>query len=167
MTPLHRRRPGRRLPGPLLASLPAVALLGVAGCAGSGSAPEVAVPKPPPDQVAVCRALHGRLPQKVAGQGRQGTRPSSELTAAWGSGDASIVLRCGVPRPKAMSDPRSDAVDANGVNWLVQQSSSGQTFTTTYRSAYVQVTMGTKFAQDGTPIAQFAEAVKKSDPSTL
>jgi hypothetical protein len=167
VTPLHRRRPGRRLPGSLLTALPAVALLCAAGCSGAGSAPTVALPKPPPDQVAVCKALHGALPSKIAGQSRRDPRPRSDLTAGWGSGDGSVVLRCGIPRPKGMSDPRSEAVDANGVSWLVEQSSSGQTFTTTYRSAYVQVTMGAKFAQDGTPIAQFAGAVKKTDPSTL
>lgn len=148
-------------------SLPAVAVLCVAGCSGSGSAPRAAVPEPPRDQVRVCEALHKQLPAKVGGQSRRDPEPSSQLTAGWGTGDASIVLRCGIPRPKEMSDPRSEAVDADGVNWLVQQSSSGQTFTTTYRSAYVQVTMGAKFAQDGTPIALFAGAVKKTDPSTL
>jgi Protein of unknown function (DUF3515) len=127
----------------------------------------VAVPRPPREQVAVCKTLHGSLPSKVAGESRQDPEPSSDLTAGWGSGDASIVLRCGIPRPKEMSDPQAGAVDADGVSWLVQQSASGQTFTTTYRKAYVQVTMGVKFAHDGTPIAEFAGPVKKADPSTL
>ncbi|GAA3744704.1 hypothetical protein GCM10023082_46760 [Streptomyces tremellae] len=148
--------------------MPAVAVLCAAGCSGSGPAPRVAVPQPPKDQVEVCRALHRELPAKVGGQERNDPSPASDLTAGWGAGDASIVLRCGIPRPKEMSDPRSEAVEADGVNWLVQQEpTSGQTFTTTYRAAYVQVSMGARFAQDGTPIAQFAAAVKKTDPSTV
>ncbi|MBP0460638.1 DUF3515 domain-containing protein [Streptomyces bomunensis] len=167
MTPLRRRASGRRLPGPLIATLPAVAVLCAAGCSGGGSAAHVAVPRPPAGQVKVCAALHKRLPDKVGGQSRRDPRPSSGLTAGWGSGDASIVLRCGVPRPKAMDDPQAAAVDANGVSWMVQPYAKGQRFTTTYRAAYVEVTMGSKFAHDGTPIAQLAKAVSKTDPSTV
>jgi hypothetical protein len=160
-----RQRHSRRLPGGLGALAPTVLLLSaVAGCGGTGVA--VSLPSPPPDQVKVCRALHRALPDKVSGLPLRGTDPASDLTAAWGSGDDAVVLRCGIPRPAQMSDPRLAAVDADGVSWLAEEPSSGWRFTTTYRVAYVQVTLGPGH-QDGTLIAQLAAAVRKTDPSSV
>lgn len=82
-------------------------------------------------------------------------------------GDAAIVLRCGVPRPAEMDDSQAKAVDANGVNWLLEQRDSGPRFTTTYRKAYVEVTLGQKYAHDATPLSDFASAIRKTDPSSL
>jgi hypothetical protein len=143
--------------------LPAVVVLCVAGCSGG---PSVAVPKPPPDQVKVCQALHKALPEKVEGQGRQDPEPDSDLTAGWGSGDAAVVLRCGVPRPAEMSDPQAASVGADGVDWLTQRPAAGWVFTTTFRTAYVEVSLGKKY-QDGSLIADFAAAVKKADPCAV
>lgn len=128
------------------------------GGAGSGS-------QPPPEEATLCGALHKELPKTVAGQRRTGTEPDSELTAGWG--DAAIVLRCGVPRPEKMSDAQSQAVDANGVNWLLEQRADGPRFTTTYRKTYVEVTMDERYAHDVTPLAELAGAVKKTVPATL
>ncbi|KIF76956.1 hypothetical protein QR77_30085 [Streptomyces sp. 150FB] len=141
-----------------------VLLLAVAGCSSTDTA-AVPVPSPPPQEAKLCQALHRQLPKTLSGLDRRDTDPDSELTADWG--DAAIVLRCGVPRPANMSDPNALAVEADGVNWMVEQRDSGPRFTTTYRKTYVQVTMSTKFSHDTTPLADLAAPVKKTVPSSL
>ncbi|MEV6785764.1 DUF3515 domain-containing protein [Streptomyces sp. NPDC051098] len=143
----------------------AAAFLAAVSCSTTDAAAPVAVPSPPPEEAALCGALHKELPETVAGQRRTGTEPDSELTAGWG--DAAIVLRCGVPRPEKMSDAQSQAVDANGVNWLLEQRADGPRFTTTYRKTYVEVTMDERFAHDVTPLAELAGPVKRTVPATL
>ncbi|MFJ4922614.1 DUF3515 domain-containing protein [Streptomyces sp. NPDC088725] len=146
--------------------MPGVVLLStVVGCSSADPAARVPVPGPPAAQAKLCRALHEELPKTLAGLGRKDPEPGSELTAGWG--DAAIVLRCGVPRPAEMADPESLAVEANGVNWMVEQRDSGPRFTTTYRETYVEVTMDARFAQDSTPLAALAEPVRKTVPSSL
>ncbi|BAU86336.1 DUF3515 domain-containing protein [Streptomyces laurentii] len=143
----------------------AVLLLTVAGCSASDSG-SVAVPAPPPAEAAVCRALAKELPDTVAGLGRTGTEPESELTAAWG--DGAIVLRCGVVRPEKMSDPQARAVEADGVNWMYEpREGDGPRFTTTYRKAYVEVSLDERYAHDVGPLVDLAAPVKKAVPSSL
>ncbi|MFJ5287873.1 DUF3515 domain-containing protein [Streptomyces sp. NPDC088348] len=149
----------------LLSLSAAALLLAAAGCSSTDDSTSVAVPEPPAAQVKLCRALDKKLPKTVAGLTRGDPEPASELTAAWG--DAAIVLRCGVPRPAEMDDSQAQAVDANGVNWLLEQRDSGPRFTTTYRKAYVEVTLGQKYAHDVTPLSDFAGAIRKTDPSSL
>jgi hypothetical protein len=150
----------------LLSSLPACALLlAAAGCSSGDRAVSVAVPEPPTDQAALCKALDKELPETVAGHSRRDSSPASELTAAWG--DAAIVLRCGVPRPDRMDSPAAQAVEADGVNWMVEERDNGPRFTTTYRKAYIEVTLKPAYAHDVTPLSDFARAVKKTDPSVL
>ncbi|MEU8538721.1 DUF3515 domain-containing protein [Streptomyces sp. NPDC048717] len=154
------------LPGRAAASLAGatVLLLAVAGC--SASEPSVPVPGPPAAEAAVCRALAKELPATVAGLGRTGTDPKSELTAAWG--DGAIVLRCGVARPEKMDDPQARAVDADGVNWMYElREGDGPRFTTTYRTAYVEVTLDKRYANDVGPLTDLAAPVRKAVPSSL
>lgn len=66
-----------------------------------------------------------------------------------------------------MSDARSDAVEANGVNWMLEERDSGPRFTTTYRETYVEVTMDKRFTHDSTPLAELAAPVRKTIPSSL
>ncbi|MFJ2441772.1 MULTISPECIES: DUF3515 domain-containing protein [unclassified Streptomyces] len=156
----------RRLSGRLLRCLPAVVVLSAAaGCFSADATPSVAVPSPPADEATLCRALHKALPKTLADLNRDDPEPRSELTAGWG--DAAIVLRCGVPRPAGMNDPQAQAVEANGVNWMLEERDSGPRFTTTYRKTYVEVTMDTRFAHDSTPLAQLAEAVGRTIPLRL
>ncbi|WP_405776754.1 DUF3515 domain-containing protein [Streptomyces sp. NBC_00859] len=149
----------------LLSLSAAALLLAAAGCSATDDTASVSVPEPPADQVTLCRALDKALPKTVAGLTRGDPDPKSELTAAWG--DAAIVLRCGVPRPAEMDDSQAKAVDANGVNWLLEQRAGGPRFTSTYRKAYVEVTLGPKYAHDVTPLSDFAGAIRKTDPSSL
>ncbi|MFF5564954.1 DUF3515 domain-containing protein [Streptomyces sp. NPDC012623] len=159
-------RSRRRLSGLLAARTTAVVLLSaVVGCAATDAAPSVAVPSPTAKEASLCRALHKELPKTLADLGRNDPRPASELTAGWG--DGAIVLRCGVPRPERMSDPQAQAVEADGVNWMLEERDSGPRFTTTYRETYVEVTMDERFTHDSTPLAPLAVPVGKTIPAAL
>ncbi|MEV7281074.1 DUF3515 domain-containing protein [Streptomyces sp. NPDC093111] len=144
----------------------ALLLLAVAGCSSPGAKASVPVPGPAAAEAAVCRSLAKELPGTVAGLERSGTEPDSELTAAWG--DAAIVLRCGVPRPEKMNDPQAQGIDADGVNWLYERrEGDGPRFTTTYRKAYVEVTLDERYAHDVGPLVDLAAPVKKAVPPSL
>ncbi|MFD6281556.1 DUF3515 domain-containing protein [Streptomyces sp. NPDC060209] len=162
MTHTRRRSPRSRALAPSAALL----VLAVAGCSSAGAQPSVAVPTPSSEAAGYCGKLHEELPETVAGLERSDPSPDSDLTAGWG--DGAIVLRCGVPRPAKMDDSQSKAVDADGVNWLLEQrDDAGPRFTTTYRKAYVEVTLGTEYAHDITPLSAFAGPVKKTVPDSL
>ncbi|MCX4769539.1 DUF3515 domain-containing protein [Streptomyces sp. NBC_01260] len=157
----------RRLPRPaFLGPSAALVLVAAAGCSSGGASAPVTVPTPSSEAAAYCRALHKELPSTVAGQERSDPGPGSDLTAGWGDGE--IVLRCGVPRPAKMDDAQSKAVDASGVNWMLEQQEDGRPrFTTTFRKAYVEVTLPVAYAHDATPLAAFAPAVRKTVPNSL
>ncbi|MFD8643313.1 DUF3515 domain-containing protein [Streptomyces zaomyceticus] len=143
-----------------------VSLLAVAGCSSPDAAASVVVPSPPAAEAAFCQALAKELPDAVAGLERSDPEPGSELTAGWG--DGAIVLRCGVPRPEKMSDPKAQGIEANGVNWMLERpEGGGPRFTTTYRKTYVEVTLGERYTHDMTPLADLAEPVRKTVPSSL
>ncbi|MFJ8747871.1 DUF3515 domain-containing protein [Streptomyces sp. NPDC102441] len=159
MTHTRRRFPRSRV----LAPSAALFVLTAAGCS---SGPSVAVPTPSSEAAGYCEKLHKELPETVAGLERSDPSPDSDLTAGWG--DGAIVLRCGVTRPARMDDSQSKGVDADGVNWLLEQpDDAGPRFTTTYRKAYVEVTLGTEYAHDITPLSAFAVPVKKTVPDSL
>ncbi|MEU2431253.1 DUF3515 domain-containing protein [Streptomyces sp. NPDC007861] len=148
-----------------LLSLPVAAavLLTAPGCSSTDAQASITVPAPPPEEKALCRALHKALPESVAGEDRRDPEPRSELTAGWG--DAAIVLRCGVPRPAGMSDSASDAVDVNGVNWLLEQHGDDSVrLTTTYRRTYVEVTLARRYVNDLGPLTELAGPVAKTVP---
>lgn len=162
MTPYRRRFPRSLFLGPSAAAL----LLAAAGCTAGDAQASVTVPTPPPDAAAYCEALHKELPKTVAGLERNDPGPDSDLTAGWG--DGAIVLRCGVPRPAKMDDPQSQGIEADGVNWLLEQrDDAGPRFTTTYRKAYVEVTLSTTYAHDITPLSAFAGPVSRTVPDSL
>ena len=159
MTHTRRRSSGSRVLAPS-------AVLFVLTAAGCSSGPSVTVPTPSSEAAGYCEKLHEELPDTVTGLERTDPSPDSDLTAGWG--DGAIVLRCGVPRPARMDDSQSEAVEADGVNWLLEQpDDTGPRFTTTYRKAYVEVTLGAEYAHDITPLSAFAEPVKKTVPDSL
>ncbi|MFG2672430.1 DUF3515 domain-containing protein [Streptomyces sp. DT20] len=157
----------RRLSRPvILGPSAALVLMAAAGCSRGDASASVTVPTPSPEAAAYCRALHKELPSAVAGQERSDPGSGSDLTAGWGDGE--IVLRCGVPRPAKMDDSQSKAIDANGVNWMLEQLDDGRPrFTTTLRKAYVEVTLSAAYAHDASPLAAFAPAVRKTVPDRL
>ncbi|MFI6057365.1 DUF3515 domain-containing protein [Streptomyces sp. NPDC051286] len=157
----------RRLRRPVfLGPSAAVLMLAATGCSTTDATASITVPTPMPEVAAYCGALHKELPATIAGQNRDESGPKSVLTASWG--DGAIVLRCGVDRPAKMDDPMAKGTDADGVNWLLEQpEDAGPRFTTTYRKAYVEVTLSTAYAHDASPLAAFAPAVRKTIPSSL
>lgn len=137
-----------------------------AGCTDADAGP--AVPRPSGEAAGNCRALHGRLPQRVDGQQRITLDPASEYTAAWG--DPAIELRCGVPRPEKLSpgsehyNPTADAAEVNGVSWLLEQREDGWRFTTTGRTAHVEVSVPGEYAPEINALPDLAGAIREAVP---
>jgi hypothetical protein len=90
----------------------------------------------PDGPAAGCGRLHDTLPRSLDGRERDGTRPPSTRTAAWG--DPAVVLRCGVGRPAALT-PTSQVVEVDGVEWFLTEPSPPYVFTTVGRGTYLQV----------------------------
>ncbi|MDK1475069.1 DUF3515 domain-containing protein [Streptomyces sp. 549] len=144
----------------------AAVLVAVAGCSADPEGP--AVPSPTGRAAADCRALHSRLPAEVEGRERVEREPVSQYTAVWG--DPSIELRCGVPRPEVLSpgsehyNPTADAVEVNGVGWLLEQQTDGYRFTTTGRTAFVELTVPGAYAPEVGALTDLADAVRAAVP---
>jgi hypothetical protein len=67
-----------------------------------------------------------------------------------------------------MSDPQAEAIEADGVAWLVEQrEGDGPRFTSTYRKAYVEVSLDERFAHDTGPLVAFAGPVSRTVPPSL
>ncbi|MCZ0981438.1 DUF3515 domain-containing protein [Streptomyces diastatochromogenes] len=144
----------------------AVLMSAAAGCSSPDASASVVVPSPPAEEAPYCQALAKELPDTVAGLERSDPEPGSDLTAGWG--DGAIVLRCGVPRPEKMSDPKSQGVSANGVRWMLEQrEGDGPRFTSVYRKTYVEVTLDERFAHDAGPLADLAGPVERAVPCGL
>ncbi|MHC0433356.1 DUF3515 domain-containing protein [Streptomyces sp. O3] len=143
-------------------------LVAAVGCAPSDGRASAVVPSPDARAAAACRSLHGELPGRLDGLDRADPTPRSELTAAWGG--SAIILRCGVPRPDRMNDPEADGATVNGVGWLVERLSDGAVrVTSALRTAYVEVTLDEKRAEDSGlgPLTGLAEPIKKTVPEGI
>ncbi|EDY46261.1 conserved hypothetical protein [Streptomyces sp. SPB074] len=146
-------------------------LVTVAGCSSSdsasGSAAKAAVPAPGAAAAKACRKLRAELPEHVDGLGKNDPAPESELTAGWG--DPAIILRCGVPRPAALDDPKTDGVGVDGVDWAIVHEDGGPyRLYTTLRIAYVEVTIPAARADDGlSPLTDFAKPVARTIPKGI
>lgn len=154
--------------------VPALALLiTAAGCSSADDSASAAVPSPDPKATELCRNLDKVLPAKVDGERREDPEPASALTAGWGS--PAIILRCGVPQPPEMVDPKvasgqdPDAVagGVNGVDWLMEkQDDGGYRFTSANREVYVEVAVPGGVDSSGVLI-DLAPAVKKAIPEGI
>jgi CBS domain-containing protein len=151
-----------------------LALVFAAGCGGGGSdRVEVAAPATADAASASCLALHEALPAKVMDGARRKVSTESASTAAWG--DPAIVLRCGVERPPSLRvvDPDKvgsepvDSVEVNGVVWAFAKFDGGVRFTTVYRRVRVEMTVPKKFAEPAAPLVDVADAVTRTNPTTL
>lgn len=151
----------------LLAPSALVAVVALAGCAPGASEARVTPPPAPPAGVAqLCAALHRELPETVSGLARSVTEPETDLTAAWGG--SAIVLRCGIPKPPKMADPKADGVEVDGVGWLVEQPpEGGLRFTTTGRLAYTEVWIDKEHATDASMLVGLSAAVAASVPAGI
>jgi hypothetical protein len=144
---------------PLLGGL---ALLTATSCSSGLSVPP---PNPPPVGAAAytCSAVHGALPDDVAGHGVTATTPRSPLTSAWGQ--PAIVLRCGVPTPKALT-ATSQLLTVDGVDWLPEQLTAGYVFTTVGRSVNVEVTVPDDYSPEADALADLSPVIGRLDPVT-
>jgi hypothetical protein len=142
------------------AAVAGLAALGLSACS-SGVA--VAPPSPEPSGAAAyaCAALHGRLPDSVAGATTTATKPQSPYTQAWGS--PAIVLRCGVAVPAALT-PTSQLVTVDNVDWLPEQLSQGYLFTTVGRVLVVEVSVPDHYAPEASVLTDLAPVIAAMDP---
>ncbi|MDN5600743.1 MAG: DUF3515 domain-containing protein [Brachybacterium sp.] len=88
-------------------------------------------------------------PPEVLGMERSET--SSQGTAAWGSGEETIVMRCGVTPPGPTTDLCTTLADANGVeiDWIVQElEGDGFLYTTYGREPAIDVSVPQAAAPD-------------------
>jgi hypothetical protein len=131
----------------------AVAAAAVVACAGAVWGDHVARTgsvtlgvKAVPDTAEQCGTLVDRLPTALEGRrSRKVVGGADRRAAAWGS--PTTILKCGVKEPGVITvggpdyDPlHNQLINIDGVNWLVQdQKPDSVTFTTTDRSAYVEV----------------------------
>lgn len=144
-------------------------LLGCAlvGCAGADDV-EVTPPTPSAATARACAELVAAAPSSVAGAGARNASPASDFTAAWG--DPAVLLRCGVPRPDAMTRTAQCFV-IDGVGWLATQNGvevdparfSGGTlvFTTIGRSAYVEVTVPDHYQPAADALVDLSRAIRE------
>ena len=151
-----------------LSGLPALVLLcAAAGCSSADDSTSTPVPSPAAKVAKTCRNLDEALPSKVDGLDRRDPEPASALTAGWGN--PAIILRCGVERPDKMSDAEADGVEVDGVGWLLEEQGNGSfRFTSTLRTAYVEVTIPEARKGNGlAPLVDLAPAVKKAIPEGI
>mgnify|MGYP001345891301 CR=1 FL=1 len=144
-------------------------LLTAAGC-GDGGDGTPAPPDPTPTgaAAATCRALLAALPGQVDGQRRATADERTRYTEEWG--DPAIRLRCGVPRPDVLTpgsehyNPTADAVEVNGVSWLLEERADGYRFTTTDREVYVEVTVPSAYHPEVNALTDLAAPVRREVP---
>jgi Protein of unknown function (DUF3515) len=75
------------------------------------------------------------------------------------------VLRCGVARPADLG-PTSDVIEVDGVEWFLDESDAGYTFTTVGRRAYVALTVPPSVDRSAAtaPLVDLAPVVSRHDP---
>jgi hypothetical protein len=92
--------------------------------------------EPAPDATeAACADVVVHLPEEVAGQRSRET--DAQGTAAWGSPDSTVLLRCGVDVPGPTTER---CIGVSGVDWVIDDSRQPlMTYTTYGRSPAVEV----------------------------
>jgi len=149
---------------PALLLRAALGLGTAAALSACSSGVSVSPPSPEPKGAAAyaCAALHGRLPDKVAGATTTATKPQSPLTQAWGS--PAIVLRCGVAVPAALT-PTSELVTINGVDWLPEPLTQGYLFTTVGRVLNVEVSVPDHYSPEADALSDLGPVIAAMDPT--
>jgi hypothetical protein len=141
--------------------------IAVAGVAVLLSACSSALPVPPPDPAPsgaaayACAAMRGGLPDEVDSAKVTAVKPSSPYTSAWGS--PAIVLRCGVPKPAALT-PTSQLLVVDGVSWLPEQLTKGYLFTTVGLAVNVEVSVPDAYSPEANALADISPAIKAVVP---
>lgn len=99
-------------------------------------------PSPAPAVAQACAGFIDALPDTLSTVGeRRSVEPGGGLTAAYG--DPPVPVRCGVPRPAALS-AGSTLVTVDGIDWFPEQLTGGWMMTTTALVANVEITVPTE-----------------------
>lgn len=143
-----RRFPASRKPRAARA-LPALLATGLAAAA-LASCGAVTVPAGPYADDRACADLVLGVPSTLLGQDRRET--TSQGSVAWGSGESTVVMRCGVEPPPPTTERCTRLEDTSGsqVDWIVSEDeASGIVRFTTYgRSPAVDLTVPRALAPD-------------------
>ncbi|EPH14551.1 hypothetical protein HMPREF1484_01855 [Dermabacter sp. HFH0086] len=129
----------------LVTSLAIGSILTLAACGA------VAVPPPEADATNPrCAEIIVSLPDTLLGLDRSET--TAQSTAAWGHGESTIVLRCGVTPPPPTTDLCTTIAARNGkeIDWIVKEDGKrGIVHMTTYgREPAIDVTVPRSVAPD-------------------
>ena len=125
--PSRASRTARRL-SPVLLPLLAAALL-------TGCTPKVPLQSAPAATDTACADVVVNLPEEVAGQRSRET--DAQGTAAWGSPDSTVLMRCGVDVPGPTT---ARCIGVSGVDWVIDDSRQPlMTYTTYGRDPAVEV----------------------------
>lgn len=147
-------------PRPLPLVVTAAAMLGLSGCG------TVQVPPGPAASDPTCAEIVLGAPPEVLGMERVET--SSQGTAAWGRGEDTVVMRCGVAPPGPTTELCTTLADENGteVDWIVQEvEDEGFLYTTYGREPAVDVSVPTSAAPDQ-PSAAALDLTRVIDTTT-
>ncbi|ATG51756.1 hypothetical protein CFK38_09650 [Brachybacterium vulturis] len=130
-----------------LLALPVTGLMAL----GLVSCGTVQVPPGPEAADPTCADVVLGAPPEVLGLER--TETSSQGTVAWGSGEDTIVMRCGVTPPGPTTELCTTLADGNGVevDWIVQElegEDPGFLYTTYGREPAVDVSVPSSAAPD-------------------
>ncbi|WP_114855694.1 DUF3515 family protein [Brachybacterium sp. YJGR34] len=109
----------------------------------------VQVPPGPEAQDPLCADIVLGAPEQVLGMEKVET--SSQGTVAWGHGEDTVVMRCGVTPPGPTTDQCTTLADGNGteVDWIVRELEDGVFLYTTYgREPAIDVTVPLSAAPD-------------------
>jgi hypothetical protein len=134
-----------------------LALALLSACSRTVSAAD---PDPGGTDRATCAALMADLPAHVMSQARRRVAPG-RLTAGWGK--PVITLRCGVPKPAALTST-SECTEVNGVGWFAERATEGYLFTTIGRRTYVELAVPSAYAPEAGALTDVAAAVATHDP---
>jgi hypothetical protein len=130
--------------------------------------PPLAVPAIPAPAAgsAECGSLLDRLPGSLESSGRTLERrtladPAPPGTAAWGSDESPVTLRCGLDRPAELTRTAT-LLDVSGVRWLRLPGNGTSTWVAADRAVYVAIT----FTDDhGTgPLQDVSAAITEALP---
>jgi hypothetical protein len=131
---------------------------------GSVRLSPVNVAAPPANSAAdvPCTKLLGELPITLNDLAGRPALSTWTYVVAWG--DPAIVLRCGVPRPAALT-PGSSAqtIGIDGVYWLPVAQKNVTVWTSIDRAVYIEVTVPKTYAQP--PLAPISDAITKALPA--
>ncbi|KOX18351.1 hypothetical protein ADL05_07055 [Nocardiopsis sp. NRRL B-16309] len=131
--------------------------------AATGCAQTVRMEPPESDGATdeVCAALVADLPDTLLDAERAEITPESEVMAAWG--DPPIGLRCGVPRPTALT-PDALLEEVDGVAWLPQPTDAPTLFTAVGHTAYVELSVPPSYGAPAAALTTVSALVDEHIP---